>query len=157
VFFRRRAYEAAGGWNSDFKQWPDYEYWLRLGLHGPFHRIPEVLAQFRVHRDSQTFGRIPVERAEEPVRILSRYFNSPVRIPGDVASAKNTALSNAELASAQLHFRAGRIWTAMSHVVAAAKVDVKNIASARALYLCMHGLFARPLMVLWLKLFTRAR
>jgi glycosyltransferase involved in cell wall biosynthesis len=155
VFFRRSAYEAAGGWDREFKQWPDYEYWLRLGLQGSFSRIPEVLAEFRVHGRSQTFARLPFERAEEPVRVLRRYYESSVRIPPEIAGAKNTALSNAELASAQLHFRAGRVRAALSHIRAAATLDFRNFASARTLYVCLHGLLARPLMALWLKLRVR--
>jgi hypothetical protein len=98
---------------------------------------------------------VPFERAEEPVRVMRQYFDSKLKLPAEITSAKRTALSNAELASAQLHFRAGRVRAAMRHVGAAAKRDLKSAASARTLYLCLHGLCARPLMVLWLKLRAR--
>ena len=152
VFFRRVAHEAAGGWNPEFRQWPDYDYWLRLGLQGPFQRIPDVLAAFRVHGQSQTLSRTPFGRAEEPTRIVSGYFESNANIPADIQRARKTALSHAEVASAQLHFRAGRIGAAAAHLRAAAKLDATVLASPRALYVCAHGLFARPLILLRLKL-----
>lgn len=152
VFFRRGAHEAAGGWDPEFRQWPDYDYWLRLGLQGPFERIPQVLAAFRVHGDSQTLSRAPFHRAEEPVRIVRRYFEGNATIPAEVRNAQKTALSHAEVASAQLHFRAGRIGAAAAHLRAAAKLDPRVLASPRALHVCAHGLVARPLTLLWLTL-----
>jgi hypothetical protein len=154
VFFRRRAHEAAGGWNPEFRQWPDYEYWLRLGLQGPFERIPRVLAAFRMHGQSQTLSRLPFERAEEPVRVVRGFFDSNADIPADIKQARRTALSHAEVASAQLHFRAGRIAAAAVHLRAAVRLDPGVAASPRALYVCAHGLFARPLILLWLKLWA---
>jgi glycosyltransferase involved in cell wall biosynthesis len=152
VFFRRAAHEAAGGWNAELRQWPDYDYWLRLGLQGPFERIPRVLAAFRVHGDSQTLSRTSFERAEEPTRIVRDYFEANTHIPADIRRARKTALSHAEIASAQLHFRAGRVGAATAHLRAAARLDARVLASPRALYVCAHGLIARPLILLWLKL-----
>jgi glycosyltransferase involved in cell wall biosynthesis len=152
VFFRRGAHEAAGGWNPAFRQWPDYDYWLRLGLQGSFQRIPQALAAFRVHDQSQTLSRVSFERAEEPTRVVRGYFESHANIPAHIGRAKKTALSHAEVASAQLHFRAGRIGAAAVHLWNAAKLDPGVFASPRALYVCVHGLVGRPLMMSWLKL-----
>ncbi len=152
VFFRRGAHEAAGGWNPEFRQWPDYDYWLRLGLRGSFQRIPRALAAFRVHDQSQTLSRVSFERAEEPTRVVRGYFASNANIPAHILRAKKTALSHAAVTSAQLHFRAGRIGAAATHLWTAAKLDPGILASPRALYVCAHGLLARPLMLSWLKL-----
>lgn len=152
VFFRRAAHEAAGGWNPGFRQWPDYDYWLRLGLQGTFERIPQALAAFRMHDQSQTLSRVSFERAEEPTRVVRGYFEANANIPAHIRRAKKTALSYAEVASAQLHFRAGRLRAAATHLWTAAKLDPGVLASPRALYVCAHGLVARPLIVSWLKL-----
>jgi glycosyltransferase involved in cell wall biosynthesis len=152
VFFRRGAHEAAGGWNPAFRQWPDYDYWLRLGLQGSFRRIPQALAAFRVHDQSQTLSRMSFDRAEEPTRVVRGYFESQANIPPHISRAKKTALSHAEVASAQLHFRAGRIGAAAMHLWTAAKLAPGVLASPRALYVCAHGLVARPLIMSWLKL-----
>ena len=107
AFLRRSAFLAAGGWDDTLRQIPDYEYWLRLALQGPFRRIPRVLAGWRVHAESQTFGRADPEKAEEPIRVVTRFFAMP-GIPGDILSAKRQALGYAHLFSARLHVLAGR-------------------------------------------------
>ena len=155
VFFRRRGYEATGGWNPAFRQWPDYEFWLRLGLQGAFMRVPHVLAEFRVHDASQTFARPPFDRAEEPVRALSEYYTRGAALPADIQAAKRRALSSAYLASAQLHFRSARPAVALARLASAVRLHWKTALSPRALWLCLHGLLARPAMRLRLKLTGR--
>ena len=155
VFFTRRAFEATGGWNAAFRQWPDYEFWLRLGLQGPFVRVPHVLAEFRVHDASQTFARLPFERAEEPVHALSEYYARSAALPPDIRAAKARALSSAYLASAQLHFRSARPTIALARLLSALRLNWKTALSPRALWLCLHGLLARPAMRLRLKLLGR--
>jgi glycosyltransferase involved in cell wall biosynthesis len=49
AFVRRRAIELAGLRDPSFKYVADFDFWLRVGLHGPFARIPRTLATFRVH------------------------------------------------------------------------------------------------------------
>lgn len=103
AFFRRSAFEKAGLWNTSFRQMPDHEYWLRLGLCGRFVRIPTVLAAFRVHPTSLTFI---TSSPDEPIKIIKHYFGR-TDISDEIRALKNKALSNAHLVSAQLHFRAG--------------------------------------------------
>ena len=70
AFFRREAYETAGPWSSEYRQMPDYDFWLRMGLVGAFWRIAEPLAYFRMHEGSQTFAPASVPRSEEALRII---------------------------------------------------------------------------------------
>jgi len=156
VFFRRAAHRAAGGWNPELRQWPDYDYWLRLGLQGSFFRIPHVLAEFRVHHGSQTFGPVLFDRAEEPVRILTRFYNSGSTLPNDVTSARGQALANAEIASAQLHFRAGRVRAAIRHIAAALSHDAISLLRLRTWYIVLHGILGRVAWTLWIRLRSRA-
>lgn len=107
AFFRRSAFEKEGGWNVSLKQMLDYEYWLRLGLLGRFVRIPSVLAAYRVHPGSQSFASSSQIRAEEPVTILTRYFERQ-DLPNDLRSLRRQSLSNAHLQSASLYFRTGK-------------------------------------------------
>ena len=113
--FRRVAFEKAGLWDAQFRQMPDYDYWLRLGLQGDFVRIPRVLAKFRVHESSQTFSQASEDRAEEPVRIIQGFFENP-SVPTDLRSFRSQALSRAYLVSAQLHVRAGRYGTGWRYI-----------------------------------------
>jgi glycosyltransferase involved in cell wall biosynthesis len=107
TFFRRSAYETVGLWDSSLKIMLDYDYWLRLGLVGRFLRIPEVLALYRIHPDQETFSRMDEFKAAEPVRVVSRLFESGT-LPQSLVKLKDKALSNAHLVSSQLHFRGGR-------------------------------------------------
>lgn len=122
VVFRRSAFDAAGLWNTHLRQMPDYEYWLRLGLEGEFLRIPNVLANFRVHESSQTFSQTSEDRAEEPVHIISEFFES-LRVPAELKKLRSQALSSAYLVSAQLHVRAGRYAAGLNNFRLALKLN----------------------------------
>jgi glycosyltransferase involved in cell wall biosynthesis len=142
AFFRRAAYSRAGGWNAAYRQMPDYEYWLRLGLTGTFRRIPRVLAAFRVHEGSASFSTVAPERAEEPVRILQGYFALP-DVPEPIRREQPRALSNALLVAAQLHLRAGRYRAARECASRAARLFPRNLARARVVRQLANGLFNR--------------
>lgn len=143
VFFRREAYNATGGWDPRFRQMPDFDYWLRLGLRGPFLRIRRTLAEFRTHGTSQTASRTSTERAEEPVQIIEKYYAMP-GIPQPIAAARDRALGSAHLTSAQLHLRSGRYRNALAHVRAAINADWIHAVLPRTYRLCAHGLLSRP-------------
>jgi glycosyltransferase involved in cell wall biosynthesis len=131
--FRRSAFERAGLWDSRYRQMPDYEYWLRLGLEGEFVRIPRVLANFRVHESSQTFSQTTEDRAEEPVRIIRGFFERP-SLPDDVRALRTKALSRAYLVSAQLHIRSGRLgsgWRNIRRAVTISPTSILRAGSAR--------------------------
>lgn len=142
VFFRRTAFEQAGGWDPSLRQMPDLDFWLRLGLVGPFQRIPQVLAAFRVHEGSLTFSSAPQQRADEPVRILERYF-SREGIPEHIRQDQPRALSNAMLFSAQLHLRSGRYGTALERVRRAAALFPSNLLRWGFIRRIVNALFNR--------------
>jgi glycosyltransferase involved in cell wall biosynthesis len=142
VFFRRAAFQRAGGWDPGLRQMPDYEYWLRLGLVGAFQRIPRTLAAFRVHEGSATFSAAPPEQAEEPVRILRKYFGL-AEVPAAIRQHELQAISNALLVSAQLHLRAGRYMAASGCVRRAAGIYPGNLLRPRVVRQLANGLFNR--------------
>jgi glycosyltransferase involved in cell wall biosynthesis len=150
VFFRKWAFYQTGGWDSSLRQMPDLDYWLRLGLIGPFVRIPEVLAAFRLHDQSMTFSKASPSNAAEPVRIIEKFFRNSEALPDDVAAVHQIALSNAHLLSAQLHLRAGRLADTVSAVRRAATYAKSNTLSPRSLRLLANALFNRFFhQVLW--------
>jgi hypothetical protein len=69
----------------------DYEYWLRLGLHGRFVRIPEVLAAYRVHPGSQSFAASHQIRPRAPITIVEGYFAN-AELPAEILAAERQAL-----------------------------------------------------------------
>ena len=124
--FRRGAFEKAGLWDAQYRQMPDYDYWLRLGLQGGFLRIPQVLAKFRVHESSQTFSQASEERAEEPVRIIEGFFENSA-VCDDLRCLRSQALSRAYLVSAQLHVRSGRLGMGLRNIRQAFRLSPGSI------------------------------
>ncbi|MCC6611319.1 MAG: glycosyltransferase [Burkholderiales bacterium] len=137
VFFRRTAFEAAGPWNEKLCQIPDFEYWLRLGLQGPFHHIPEVLASYRVHDDSPSFAPVSAARAEEPVTAISAFFAS-AKLPETIAIRRNHAISNAHVLSARLHLRAARFGVGIGHLYDAFRIWPANLLRWRTIRLLLN-------------------
>jgi hypothetical protein len=158
VFFRRGAYEVAGPWNPAYRQMPDYDFWLRLGLYGPLIRIPRVLAGFRVHEASQTYSRTTPERANEPVHIVDRILQHP-DLPPELHRQADLALGNAYLVSAQLHLRAGRLASGGRAVAMALRHAPRAVLAPRALHLLVNATLNRAShrVLWWLKSFFFGR
>ncbi len=112
AFFTRDAYRETGAWDPNYRQMPDYDFWLRMGLLGDFVHISKTLASFRIHEGSQTYSRTTPERAQEPIRIIEGLFKHP-NLNASLRALQDRALSSAHLVSAQLHFRAGRLQAGM--------------------------------------------
>jgi glycosyltransferase involved in cell wall biosynthesis len=142
AFFRRAAFRKAGTWHTGFKQMLDYEYWLRLGLHGRFVRIPDVLAAYRVHPGSQSFAATSQIRPEEPVRIIEAYFEGPL-VPAPLREARTHALSTAWLHCAHLHFRIGNYREGMAALRRGALMYPRNLLSPKPFRVAFNILFNR--------------
>ncbi|HPL67570.1 MAG TPA: glycosyltransferase family 2 protein [Smithellaceae bacterium] len=144
VFMKRQAVEDAGFWDVVYRQMPDYDLWLRLGLQGRFIRVPEVLASFRIHEQSQTFAVVDEKRAMEPVRIVSRFIETQT-LPADLLPLTTTALSNAWLTTAQLHIRSGRFLKGVQALQQAFELQPQNFLHLRTLRILFNSLFNRTL------------
>jgi len=142
AFFRRHLFEYAGGWDGHFKQIPDYDFWIRAGLYGDFLRIPRVLASFRIHEESQSFARSDEFKAEESIRVMNKYYALP-NLSTDIIAAKNEAMSNATIAAARLHARAGRYRKFLVKLWNALCLYPKNLIKGHVLRMILGGLFGR--------------
>lgn len=152
AFFLRSAYEKSGPWDHALRQMPDYDFWLRLGVYGKFVRLPEVLADFRVHESSQTFSCTSPERAAEPVLIIDRLLMRDDLSP-DLAPYHAQARANARLVSAQLHLRAGRFASGVTMVMDAYRSAPAALFSLANLHRLLNAAFNRP----WHWLYWRLR
>ena len=74
AFMRRAAVSEVGGRSTAYRFVADFDFWLRLGLLGPFARIPRVVATFRVHPDSTSVAQQGRAMAEEHVRLAHGFF-----------------------------------------------------------------------------------
>jgi glycosyltransferase involved in cell wall biosynthesis len=98
--FRRRVVELTGGRDPSFKYVGDFDFWLRLGLHGPFARISQTLAAIRVHPDSASVSLRGQAMAEEHIRLMRKYYARP-DLPIEIRQVRSKAFSHAR-------FHAGR-------------------------------------------------
>ncbi len=138
AFFLRDSFKAAGPWNGAFRQIPDYEFWLRLGLQGRALKIPKVLASFRVHGESQTFAAADELKSEEYVKVITDYYETQ-QVPPRIRAARNEALSNAYIFAARSHFRSQRFGKGLSRLLKGLRLYPKNI-SVRTARIIGHGL-----------------
>jgi hypothetical protein len=79
----------------------DFEYWLRVGLHGPMARIPQTLATWRRHSGAASQACRDVEMAEEHVELIERFFARP-DLPAELQGLRQESLGAA-------HFMAGEL------------------------------------------------
>lgn len=142
AFFRRSAFEQAGPWNVAYRQMPDYDFWLRLGLLGPFHHIRESLASFRVHDASQTYAPATPAKCDEPLRIIAEYYRRD-DLPHAVRNGERRARSYAHLTAADLHWRAGRYGFGVSHAARAVMLHPLSAVSPHTGGVVAHALFSR--------------
>lgn len=73
TFFRREAYESAGGIDPRLNLTFDYELWMRLARTYRFHRIDRELAQSRMHAANKTLGRRR-DMFRETFGVLRRHY-----------------------------------------------------------------------------------
>jgi hypothetical protein len=142
VFFRRDAFERAGFWNERLRQNPDYEYWLRLGLEGEFVRIPEVLAAYRMHGESQSLATTDPSRSEELVNVISAHFRNH-RMPPEISQGRAEAMSNAHMIAARQHLRSGRLLAALEHMRQAFGLHPRSYLRLRSWRMIVKGLANR--------------
>lgn len=115
ALFRRAAFDLTGGWNRGLRQMPDYDFWLRFVRFGTLARVPEPLAGFRVHEDSQTFAAPSATKSEEPPALMRAFLAEAS--PGQWNQGR--AMASAHTLAARLHLRAGRVGPALRHAMSA--------------------------------------
>ena len=76
VFFRRDAYEKAGGLDTTFHFMLDHHLWIRIAQQGKIMYAPQIWAAARYHAQAKN-RRLPVEFGREAFRILGWMPNQP--------------------------------------------------------------------------------
>lgn len=56
VMLRRRLVDRVGGFDTDLARGEDYDYWLRASRVTEIHKLDRVMALYRLHAGSTTFG-----------------------------------------------------------------------------------------------------
>lgn len=113
AFIRRKTFDLSGGpRDPEFTYVADYEFWLRAGLFGPFARIPEILATFRVHPDSASKALTGKKMAGEHIRLMNKYYDRP-DLPENIRAIRKEAFSWAHFLAAE--FSGPNRWLARWH------------------------------------------
>ena len=104
--FSRDLFLSSGGWNTDFKQIPDYDFWIRVGRGAKLIRVDNEIASFRVHTGSQTFASCTPYKADESIICINEFFKSNEIKKFNLN--KSQSLASAYIYSSCLHLRSGR-------------------------------------------------
>lgn len=104
--FRSSQAKEIGGWDSNFRFVPDYDFWLKLVAFGEFKRIPEVLAVWRSHGNSISIGSRGLEMSKERVTVIENYLK---RSPATPIELQRMATSNSLYRAAVLNYFDSRI------------------------------------------------
>ena len=126
ALFRRSVFDQIGGWNEQLRKIPDFEFWLRAARLGPFIRIPQVLAQYRVHEESGSIRPISVERSMEIVVTMRAYWS------GQEQGSARLSMASAHLRAAHSLAQSGHVWRAFAQFGAAARYRPKTFFSISA-------------------------
>jgi glycosyltransferase involved in cell wall biosynthesis len=117
AFFSRDVLHAVIGWNADYRQIPDYEFWLRAARVATFHQLDAVLASFRVHPGSQTYAPSSFAKADESVRLAADVMHRATTLPPGPDAERFFA--SAYVYSACLHLRSRRFGPGLQRLAAA--------------------------------------
>ncbi len=137
VLFRRDVYDQSGGWAEHLRQVPDFEFWLRASEFGPFIRVPEVLAQYRVHEGSASFRPVEAQRSMEIVGVVRTHWKG--RAGPDV----DRSLANAHAIAAKSHIQSGRLLAGLAQWGAAVRNRPNSLLSPATWRMLFSGLLRR--------------
>jgi glycosyltransferase involved in cell wall biosynthesis len=129
AFMRKQAIDLTGGRDPQFKYVGDFDFWLRLGLHGSFARIPKTLATFRIHPSSTSLAMKGRRMAKEDIRLIKKVF-SLQGLPREVHRVRMKAFSAAHLHASRVsgNARMSRVVHYLKYVL----YDPLGFASDRA-------------------------
>jgi glycosyltransferase involved in cell wall biosynthesis len=138
AFFNRIVFDKTGGWNSQLRQVPDFEFWLRAEKFGSFIRVPDYLAEYRIHEGSASFSYISLDRANEIVEVAQTYW-------GENRSEKMaiSCIARAHALASKNHAQSGRLFVSLKSLLAAFGQDPKLILHFNTWRQLMSGLLRR--------------
>ncbi|OAI44766.1 hypothetical protein AYO44_13585 [Planctomycetaceae bacterium SCGC AG-212-F19] len=117
TIMRRQAFERLGLRDPRFRYVADYEYWLRLGLHGRMARIPQTLATWRTHATNLTTTARGRLMAAEHIAVIRRLFRR-ANLPEVVRKFHRQALATAYFVAGLTTAPAAR-WQAQRYLLRA--------------------------------------
>jgi glycosyltransferase involved in cell wall biosynthesis len=127
ALFKREVFDRCGGWNTELRKIPDFEYWLRASNLGSFHHVDALVGLYRVHEESTAVRPVPPARSREITDTMHRYWAGKEQTP----SARK-ALSRAHLMAARSHAQSGRPFDAIGEFVRSIRYQPRTLISRSA-------------------------
>jgi hypothetical protein len=135
--WRREAWELAGPFDEGSFFFFEYEFLVRLSVHGRAKRLERPLATFRLHAASKTVEP-SVAKAEDAVRLADTFFTGP-RFPAELRR-------HARRGRASYHLRAALVYYRAAHIVRARRQFLRALLLAPRAFSRLHLLlFAKSL------------
>jgi glycosyltransferase involved in cell wall biosynthesis len=103
--WRRRAWEVAGPFDERSFFFFEYEFLVRLSVHGRAKRLERALATFRLHGASKTVEP-SVAKAEDAVRLAETFF---AELPAELRPYAGRGRASYHLRAALVFYQAARI------------------------------------------------
>jgi glycosyltransferase involved in cell wall biosynthesis len=135
--WRREAWELAGPFDEGSFFFFEYEFLVRLAVHGRAKRLERPLATFRLHASSKTVEHSPA-KAEDAVRVAETFFTGP-SFPPELRR-------HARRGRASYHLRAAFVYYQAAHIQRARRQFLRALLLAPRAFSRLHLLlFAKSL------------
>lgn len=108
AFFYKSHFLMSNGFDTRYRQIPDFDFWVRLINYGQFIKIDKELASFRVHDDSASVRKISKRRSNEIVYFTKNITKSKWNL--------NKTKANAYLISAFYHLKSDRFINSLEFI-----------------------------------------
>ena len=138
ALFEKKLFDACGGWNSNFKQIPDYAFWVKLSATTSFKKIPISLALFRIHDDSGSYRKISINQINEIVDFVS---NNDFSWVSD--KERKIALHNANIKASRLSAQSADIICLMRYYRSAFRLFPFRALSPSTIWFIAKGYLRR--------------
>lgn len=148
AFFRRAAFVQTGGWRAQFRQVPDFDFWLRLSRHGRFMRLPKVLAQYRIHDGAASFRVVSEQRSGEIIAVTESLWQEQGERLRAAGYSQARSLAMAHLLSARSHFVSARFDRGIAAVLTAWRLAPARMLQSLSWRILIGGLLRRPIYLL---------
>ena len=106
VFFRREAYEQAGGLDTTFHFLLDHHFWIRIAQHGQILHVPQTWSAARYHSEAKNRLKA-AEFGREAFNILDWAKTQP-GLAGTISGVERRARASAHRVDARYLLDAGR-------------------------------------------------
>ena len=136
--WRRAAWEQAGPFDEESYFFFEYEFLVRLSVHGRARRLDRPLAVFRLHPASKTVNPSP-EKAADAIRVAEGFFTGP-RFPPELRRY-------ARRGRASYHLRAAVVYYHSAHIARARKQFLRALLLAPLRFSRLHLLLIAKALV----------